>query len=497
MTPRWEWRTFGDRLGVDGGPFAGLRPESVQESDEVYLLSSENDECVKIRDGLLDVKHLETVNEDGLEQWRPIAKEAFPVSAEDATAALATLGVVPPPLARTVYTLDDFIADVVEPSTALRAVRVHKHREHFLLDGCMAELTDLRFEGGETRTIAIEAEDPALVTATVEKAGMSALENVSLPRGLKALTGFGARRYAVIDVGTNSVKFHVGELASDGGWSTVVDRSEVTRLGEGLDETGRLNSDPMERTANAIADMADQARRLGALEIAAVGTAGLRLAPNSQELLAMVKERSGIAIEVISGEDEARLAYLAVTAGLRSAGGTRVVFDTGGGSSQFTFAHDEVVDERFSLPVGAVRFTEAFGLSGVVTDEGLSGALDAIAADLTPLDGRPAPGALVAIGGAVTNLAAVKHSLATYDPDVVNGTVLDRGEIDRQIELYRTRTTEERRRIVGLQPGRAEVILAGACIVRTVLAKLGQTALTVSDRGLRHGLLAERFGGNG
>ena len=98
------------------------------------------------------------------------------------------------------------------------------------------------------------------------------------------------------------------------------------------------------------------------------------------------------------------------------------------------------------------------------------------------------------MGGAVTNLTAVKHGLATYDPDVVQGTVLDRAEIDRQIELYRTARAEQRRQIVGLQPNRAEVILAGACIVRTVLAKLGRDSFTVSDRGLRHGVLAERFG---
>jgi len=97
------------------------------------------------------------------------------------------------------------------------------------------------------------------------------------------------------------------------------------------------------------------------------------------------------------------------------------------------------------------------------------------------------------MGGTVTNLAAVKHGLATYDPDVVQGTVLDRREIDRQIDLYRTRTAEQRQAIVGLQPARAEVILAGACIVRTVLTLLGAESLTVSDRALRHGLLAERF----
>ena len=99
------------------------------------------------------------------------------------------------------------------------------------------------------------------------------------------------------------------------------------------------------------------------------------------------------------------------------------------------------------------------------------------------------------MGGAITNLTAVKHGLATYDPAIVQGTVLDLAEVDRQIALYRTRTADQRREIVGLQPQRAGVILAGACIVRTVLGKLGRDSLTVSDHGLRHGLLVERFGG--
>jgi exopolyphosphatase / guanosine-5'-triphosphate,3'-diphosphate pyrophosphatase len=94
----------------------------------------------------------------------------------------------------------------------------------------------------------------------------------------------------------------------------------------------------------------------------------------------------------------------------------------------------------------------------------------------------------------VTNLAAVMHGLTRYDPDVIQGTVLERDEIDRQIELYRTRDAEQRRSIDGLQPQRAEVILAGACVVRTILAKLAVDSFRVSDRGLRHGVLAERFG---
>ena len=140
-----------------------------------------------------------------------------------------------------------------------------------------------------------------------------------------------------------------------------------------------------------------------------------------------------------------------------------------------------------------MRYTERFGLARAVDDATLEAALAAISADLARLDGRPPVDALVAMGGAITNIAAVSLGLATYDPDVVQGTVLDRAEIDRQVELYRTSDLEARRRIVGLQPARADVILAGACIVRTVMDKLGRDSLTASDRGLRHGLLDERF----
>jgi exopolyphosphatase/guanosine-5'-triphosphate,3'-diphosphate pyrophosphatase len=141
-----------------------------------------------------------------------------------------------------------------------------------------------------------------------------------------------------------------------------------------------------------------------------------------------------------------------------------------------------------------VRFTERFGLDRVVDDDTFAAALDAIAGELGSLDGRATPDALVGMGGAVTNLAAVKHALAIYDSEITQGTVLDVDELDRQIELYRTRSADERREIAGLQPKRAEVILAGACVVRTVLAKLGRESLVVSDRGLRHRLVVERFG---
>jgi exopolyphosphatase/guanosine-5'-triphosphate,3'-diphosphate pyrophosphatase len=302
-------------------------------------------------------------------------------------------------------------------------------------------------------------------------------------------------RYAVIDVGTNSVKFHIGELSPDGTWRTVVDRADVTRLGEGLQENGPLGAAPMRRTAEAVAAMVREAREAGVEQIAAVGTAGLRMASNSGELIDAVRTDTGVEIEVVSGEDEARLAYLAVRAALGPDGGSLVVFDTGGGSSQFTFGQDDQVEERFSVYVGAARLTEQYGLDRAVSEDVVGEAMSGIDAELDRLDGRPRPDRLVGMGGAITNIAAVKHDLVEYDPDVVQGTVLDAGEIDRQIELYRTRNPDERREITGLQPNRAEVILAGACVVRTVMSKLGSDSLTVSDRGLRHGVLVERFGG--
>src|SRR5262245_10021437 len=303
-------------------------------------------------------------------------------------------------------------------------------------------------------------------------------------------------RYAAIDIGTNSVKFHVGEKHADGTWTKIIDRADVTRLGEGLDEKGgAFTPDAIERTVAAVAGMTADAQREGAAAVAAVGTMGLRTASNGGDFIAEVERRCGVRVEVISGAEEARLAYFAVKSSLGLGAGSTVVFDTGGGSSQFTFARGDAVTEQYSLNVGAVRFAEAYGLAGVVAPEDLRRAAGAIADELSRLGEAAAPDALVGMGGAVTNLTAVMLGLRSYDPDAVQGAVLTSREVDRQIELYRSRSTEERRQIVGLQAKRAEVILAGACIVRTVMSELRKDALTVSDRGLRHGLLVDRFGG--
>jgi len=492
ITPRWEWRSFGRRFGEAETRLAALTPGGMQESDEIYLLSGAGGN-VKVRDALMDIKVLRQVNADGLEQWTPVMKAGFPLSAIEAAKVFGVLQLPVPSPSRASYTLDEIIKEFAVLGCAIREVKVHKRRTHYTVGGCMAELCDVVANGKSTRTIAIESEDAARVIRAVKELGLGGYINTGYPRGLTALIDDEPARYAVIDVGTNSVKLLIGERDLAGRWRTVVDRAELTRLGEGLEQHRVIVDAALERTAVAIAGMVDEAKRRSVLAIAAVGTAGLRIASNRNEVIAAIEARTGLHIEVIPGEEEGRLAYVAARSGLGITGGSLVVFDTGGGSTQFTFGHGSSVDERFSLDVGAVRYTERFKLDGAVSLEVLHGAMAAISADLSRIEGRPIPAALVAMGGAVTNITAVKHGLAHYDPTVVQGTVLDRAEVERQIELYRSRDADARRTIIGLQPKRAEVILAGACIVRTVMQKLGKETLTVSDRGLRHGVLAERF----
>src|SRR5262249_26090689 len=153
--------------------------------------------------------------------------------------------------------------------------------------------------------------------------------------------------------------------------------------------------EPIDRTVAVIAAMAAEARADGVEQIAAVGTAALRLAPNAQAFIDAVKERTGVQVEVLGGEEEARLAYLAASSGLGLRSGSHAVFDTGGASTEFSFGAGDSVAERFSLNVGAVRITEQWHLDGVLDEAALRSALDGIASEFTALDGRPAPDTLI------------------------------------------------------------------------------------------------------
>ena len=239
--------------------------------------------------------------------------------------------------------LDALLAGLRQAGAAVRSVNVAQDTDALSHPG-LRRRAHRRHRGREAvRTAAIEDADPAKVIAAVRAMGLDRLPEHQLPSWSETALGHvhtrldTMTRQAVIDVGTNSVKFHVGERRPDGTWTTVADRAEVSRLGEGIAETGAIAGRAMERTAAAIADMTAEAARLKVDGVTAVGTMGLRTATNSQAFIDLVKERTGVVIEVISGDEECRLAYLAVRSASGLADGSLVVFDTGGGSSQFTF----------------------------------------------------------------------------------------------------------------------------------------------------------------
>ena len=182
MGLRWEWRTFGDRFGPADSRLETVGIDSVVESDETYLLSAAGRDVVKVRAGMMDIKHLERVDDDGLELWRPVMKAPMPISTADARTVLAALG-VRASLTRSTYDL----SGIAGATSAILVVHVHKRRRHFTFAGCMAELTDVRTADRSTRTLAIESERPARVIAAVRKLGLDAGPNTSVPRGLSAI----------------------------------------------------------------------------------------------------------------------------------------------------------------------------------------------------------------------------------------------------------------------------------------------------------------------
>ena len=295
--------------------------------------------------------------------------------------------------------------------------------------------------------------------------------------------------HAVLDVGTNSVKLLVGEKL-DGRLHARLELVEITRLGEGLTASGHLDPAAMQRTLETIGRFCDQARELGAQHPVVVGTMAMREAANRDAFRDDLRNARGIELEVIDGKEEARLSYRAARIALDLSG--RVcVFDIGGGSTELIYGEGDTIVERFSLNVGVRRLTEQYLHSDPTTENEMAALRSSLDDELAPVhDGASA---LIGIGGTATTIAAVKHSLIEYDADAVHGSVLPRSELERQIQLYASLTHSRRQNITGLPAQRADVILAGACIVAALMEKVGVDELRISDRGLRHGVFYDRF----
>jgi exopolyphosphatase/guanosine-5'-triphosphate,3'-diphosphate pyrophosphatase len=189
IIPRWEWRTFGLDFGPAEQRFGALTPEKVQHSSEIYLLVEGTDANVKYRDHLFDIKQLERVDENGLEQWRPVFKKLFPLSAAEVAQVRSALGLPDGPIDGGAASLGALLAGLQTGPARVRAIKVEKTRGRYSLHECAAELTEVVADGKKIRTVAIEDEDPVKVNAAMRAMGLGGFPNISYPRGLKQLVG--------------------------------------------------------------------------------------------------------------------------------------------------------------------------------------------------------------------------------------------------------------------------------------------------------------------
>jgi len=308
-------------------------------------------------------------------------------------------------------------------------------------------------------------------------------------------------RVAAIDVGTNTVLLTVAERRGRS-FQPVVERAEITRLGRGVDRTGRLDPSAIADTVEVIARYAAEARRLGATRIAAVATSAARDAANGAEFFEAARAAAGLVPEVIPGGEEARLVHLSAWVDFGTPGRRIAVLDVGGGSSELTWGDGPVPEGRRSFQMGAVRLTERIAPGDPPSGDDLRRMQAASREALLEVTEIRASGALagarlVAVAGTVTTLAAVAQALPGYDAARVHGSAMSLRDLSALLWRLARLTTADRARLPGMEPKRADVIVAGAILVATALELGGFDALTVSDRGVRWGLLHDRFGSGG
>lgn len=252
-----------------------------------------------------------------------------------------------------------------------------------------------------------------------------------------------------------------------------------------------------ERSLEVIRGYLAKCKNLGVHEVIAVGTSALRDARNAGDFKDRLKRELGLELHVLSGEEEAAYSYLAVQKGLTLEGTEVLVVDVGGGSTELIWATEGSSYRSISLNLGSVRLTERFLHSDPVRDSEISQVRKAIDRELEPViaewrtDYRSPT--IVGIAGTFTTLAAVEKGLKMYSHREVHGCWLRRLEVQRQIRLFKGKTIAERKEIAGLEPKRADVILAGALLIDRVMGFFGVGQVIVSDHGIRYGLLQERL----
>ncbi|MBI3414355.1 MAG: Ppx/GppA family phosphatase [Verrucomicrobia bacterium] len=329
------------------------------------------------------------------------------------------------------------------------------------------------------------------------------MENCSAAPEASAFTkpsAAGAVRRAVIDVGTNSVKLLVADVRG----ATVfplLERSEQTRLGRGFYETHRLQPDTIQQTARAVAAFAAVAKLLQPVSTRVIATSAAREAVNQNELLAAIRTASSLQAEIISGDTEADWAFRGVTTNLALANVPLLIVDVGGGSTEFILGQGSVRLFSRSFPIGSVRLLERFPVSDPPTEserihlqvwleEFLTREVEP---ELAPRLKKLNTGEirLIGTGGTSTILARVRTGLNDFDRDRIEDVRLERESVFAETMRFWKLSLVERKKIIGLPPNRADVILAGSAIWLAIMERFNFFKAGVSTRGLRFAALLD------
>lgn len=297
---------------------------------------------------------------------------------------------------------------------------------------------------------------------------------------------------ASVDVGSNTILLLIAEV--EGGMlKPLLEKETIVRLREGVQKSGVLSKGAMERGVQTLTQYLKECQTMGVQRIFAAGTSALREAKNSDRFLKMVKKRLNLSIEVISGEQEAQCSFLAIAKDSKESKKSILVIDVGGGSTEFIWGKGDQIDRWVSLPVGSARFTEEFLLSDPVEKDEWEEMRREILRQFEKIPNPREPSIMVAVGGTATTLASVEQGLKEFMPEKIHHFMLKKEALGNQLLLFRSKTLDERKKIPGLPPARADVILAGGTILYLAMEKMKSPSVGISCHGVRYGLIYKKL----
>jgi len=295
---------------------------------------------------------------------------------------------------------------------------------------------------------------------------------------------------AAFDIGTNSIRSLIGEVV-DGRLQPLRYDRTITRLGGGYTPEQGLAPEAMARTLAVLRQLTTMLADLGVERVRAVGTQALRQAVNGPVFVREIKERLELTVEIIDGEEEARLSALGVRYALNPRPARCLIFDIGGGSTELVFYDNEQIRFGCSYPLGAVRLAEAGATDLSQIQTIIDHQLDQLMADLRAAELATAltQATFVGTAGTVTTMAAMDMEMVAYDQQKVNNYRIDLPRIETLLARLIPLSLAERKKLPGMETGREDLMVPGLMIVSSLLRRFSQTELTVSDYGLLEGVL--------